>query len=324
MAHVLVFQCFRISILSGGVLESALFLRYVPGCRLVPVHTTLERSRTHAPATSATTVKTPIFLSTPEQAGCAAAIDQSLTIFWTLVERLHAAAQQQQPIHQVEEAIFRDLLAMGRSLLQAFLALSGDGDAGPTLTVAGDGPSDPPQILPRLDGPRPRPYLSIFGAIPIRRVCYGPDRVEAAPLDARSICPDGNIRICFSSGWASSSSMMRMPKRSRNSRRSWDWRSRSKLRKTSTASRAATWNPFQIYLPTPAATEEGPILVVTADCKGVPWCARHCRLRRRPPTPRCRSWRTNAVARARRPTRRRWRRWARSIRSIRSCAPPTR
>src|ERR1019366_9937958 len=28
--------------------------------------------------------------------------------------------------------------------------------------------------------------------------------------------------------------------------------------------------PFQNHLPTPAATEEGPILVVTADCKGVP------------------------------------------------------
>ena len=28
--------------------------------------------------------------------------------------------------------------------------------------------------------------------------------------------------------------------------------------------------PFQNHLPTPDATEEGPILVVTADCKGVP------------------------------------------------------
>ena len=69
--------------------------------------------------------------STPKQRACVMAIDRSLTIFWTLVERLQAAADQRQPIHQVEEAIFRQLLAMGLSLLQAFVALSGDGDVGP-------------------------------------------------------------------------------------------------------------------------------------------------------------------------------------------------
>src|SRR3954449_12850888 len=80
--------------------------------------------------------------STPEQRAAAMAIDASLTLFWALVERLHAAADQHQPIHQVEETVFRQLLAMGLSLLQAFLATSGDGDAGPTLTLPGDRPAD--------------------------------------------------------------------------------------------------------------------------------------------------------------------------------------
>ena len=56
---------------------------------------------------------------TPEQQACSLAIDRSLTAFWLLVERLHAASREQQPIHQVEEMIFRDLLAMGHSLLRA-------------------------------------------------------------------------------------------------------------------------------------------------------------------------------------------------------------
>src|SRR3954463_1909923 len=73
--------------------------------------------------------------TTPEQRGCSQAIDQALSIFWTLAERLRNAADQQQPIHQVEEIIFRDLLTMGLSLLRAFLAASGDGDMGPTLTI---------------------------------------------------------------------------------------------------------------------------------------------------------------------------------------------
>ena len=122
---------------------------------------------------------------TPEQA----AVAQAHNLFWILVERLRSAADQQQPIHHVEEAVFRQLLVMGHALLQAFLAASGEGDVGPTLSVLGERPSDPPQVLPRLDEPRSRPYLSIFGAIPIARVCYGHARVEAVPLDARLHLP---------------------------------------------------------------------------------------------------------------------------------------
>ena len=98
--------------------------------------------------------------TTPEQRSCARDIDQALAIFWTLVERLRNAAEQQQPIHQVEEIIFRDVLTIGRALLRSFLAASGDGDVGPTLTIPGEIPDEPPQVLPRLDAPRSRPYLS--------------------------------------------------------------------------------------------------------------------------------------------------------------------
>ncbi len=59
---------------------------------------------------------------------------------------------------------------MGRGLLQAFLALSGDGDVGPTLTISGETPSEPPRILPRLDDPRARTYLSIFGEVVIESI----------------------------------------------------------------------------------------------------------------------------------------------------------
>ena len=95
--------------------------------------------------------------TTPEQQGCSRAIDQALSLFWTLVERLQDAADQQQPIHQVEEMIFRDLLAIGLAMLRAFLDSSGTGDVGPTLTILGESPEEPPQVLPRLETPRSRP-----------------------------------------------------------------------------------------------------------------------------------------------------------------------
>src|SRR4051812_16730952 len=123
--------------------------------------------------------------TTPEQRSCAQDIGQGLTISWNLVERIQNAADAQQPIHRVEEIIFRDVLKIGLALLGSFLAASGDGDVGPTLTIPGETPDEPPQILPRLDAPRSRPYRSIFGEVAIERVGYGDDRLDAAPLDAR-------------------------------------------------------------------------------------------------------------------------------------------
>jgi hypothetical protein len=91
--------------------------------------------------------------TTPEQA----AVDHAHNLFWTLVERLRSAADHHLPIHHIEEAIFRQPLVMGHSLLQAFLASSGEGDLGPTLIVPGERPADPPRVWPRLDERRSRP-----------------------------------------------------------------------------------------------------------------------------------------------------------------------
>jgi hypothetical protein len=216
-------------------------------------------------AAVAPTVKFPASRS-PEQA----AVDQSLSVFWTLVERLHAAVDQHQPIHQVEEAIFRDLLVMGRSLLQAFLASSGDGDLGPTLTLLADLPSDPPRVVPRLDRIRPRPYLSIFGEVSVARVCYGEGRIEAAPLDARLHLPRRQYSYLFQQ-WLGAFVV--------------DDAHAEAIKKLGTIlglevsvkasedlnrEQGSDVEPFQNHLPSPEATEEGPILVVTADCKGVP------------------------------------------------------
>ena len=56
--------------------------------------------------------------STPEQAACEMKIDEGLKTFWNVVEHMQHAADRRQPIHQVEETIFRDLLVIGNWLLQ--------------------------------------------------------------------------------------------------------------------------------------------------------------------------------------------------------------
>jgi hypothetical protein len=208
--------------------------------------------------------------STPEQQACQKHIDQGLKTFWGLVERLQHAADQHQPMDQVEEAIFRDLLTIGRWMLQAFLDMAGTGDVGPTLTIAGDSHSDPDQELPRLDQPRERPYLSIFGAIDIERTCYGHDRVEAAPLDARLHLPRRQYSYLFQR-WLGAFVV--------------DDAHAEAIRKLETIlglgiavkasedlnrEQASDVEVFQDNLPVPDAAAEGPLLVVTADCKGVP------------------------------------------------------
>ena len=207
---------------------------------------------------------------TPEQQACSAKIDQGLKTFWNVVERMQHAADQHQPIHQVEEIIFRDLLVIGRWLLQAFLDMAGTGDVGPTLTVAGDSLSAPDQELPRLDQPRKRPYLSIFDEIDIERTCYGHDRVEAAPLDAQLHLPQRQYSYLLQQ-WLGSFVV--------------DDAHAEAIRKLGTIlgleitvrasedlnrEQASDVEVFQDRLPVPDAVDEGPLLVVTADCKGVP------------------------------------------------------
>jgi hypothetical protein len=220
-------------------------------------------------ATTAPAVKLPTY-STPEQASCSEVIDRSLNTFWSLVERLHRAADQHQPIHQVEEIIFRDLLAMGLELLRAFLSLSGDGDVGPNLTISGDGPDDPPQVLPRLDQPRRRPYLSIFGEVEVERIGYGHDRLEAAPLDARLHLPRRQYSYLFQQ-WlgvfvvddAHAEAIKKL-------QTILGLAVSVKASEDVNREQGSDGEPFQNHLLTPDAAEEGPILVVTADCKGVP------------------------------------------------------
>jgi hypothetical protein len=219
--------------------------------------------------TRAATVKFALPM-TPEQQACSAKIDEGLNTFWKLVEHMQHAADRHQPIHQVEETIFRSLLVMGRWLLQAFLDLAGTGDVGPTLTIAADSPTDPDRKLPRLDRPHKRPYLSIFDEIDIERTCYGQDRVEAAPLDAQLHLPQRQYSYLLQQ-WLGSFVV--------------DDAHAEAIRKLGTIlglditvrasedlnrEQASDVVIFQDRLPVPEADEEGPLMVVTADCKGVP------------------------------------------------------
>jgi len=208
--------------------------------------------------------------TTPEQRSGVGDIDHALTIFWALVERLRDAAEEERPIHQVEEIIFRDVLKIGLAMLRAFLASSGDGDVGPTLTIPGATPSERPQVLPRRDSSRSRPYLSIFGDVTIERVGYGHARLEVAPLDARLHLPRRQYSYLLQQ-WlgalviddAHAEAVERL-------RTILGLSIPVKASEDLNREQAGDVELFQDGLAVPEPSQEGPIVVVSADCKGVP------------------------------------------------------
>lgn len=208
--------------------------------------------------------------TTPEQQSCARDVDQALTLFWTLVERLQDAADDQKPIHQVEEMIFRDVLKIGHALLQSFLAASGDGDVGPTLTIPGDSADEPPHVLPRLDEPRSRPYLSIFGEVAIERVGYGEDRLDAAPLDARLHLPRRQYSYLLQQWLGAFVIDDAHVEAVRKLQMILGTTISVKASEDLNREQASDVELFQDSLPVPEPSQEGAIVVVTADCKGVP------------------------------------------------------
>jgi hypothetical protein len=208
--------------------------------------------------------------STPEQRACSQNIDEGLNTFWALVERLQNAADQRQPIHEVEETAFRQLLIVGRWLLQAFLDMAGSGDVGPTMIVAGDSPTDPDRELPRLEQTHARPYLSIFGEISIERTCYGRDRIEAVPLDAQLHLPQRQYSYLLQQWLGAFVVDDAHAEAVRKLETILGLKIAVKASEDLNREQACDVEPYQNNLSVPEPTEEGPILVVTADCKGVP------------------------------------------------------
>jgi hypothetical protein len=219
--------------------------------------------------TAAATVKFALPM-TPEQTACSRNIDEGLKTFWSVVEHLQHAAEKQQPIHQVEQTLFRNLLVIGRWLLQAFLDMAGTGDVGPTLTLAGEAPPDQDQELPRLEQPHKRPYLSIFGVLDIARTCYGHDRVEAAPLDAQLHLPQRQYSYRLQQWLGSFVVDDAHAEAVRKLGTILGLEITVKASEDLNREQASDVVVFQDRLPVPEAAEEGPLLVVTADCKGVP------------------------------------------------------
>lgn len=107
--------------------------------------------------------------------------------FDALKQALLEFAQQEVRIDLAEEYLFRDLQAVGLTMLESFAAAAGSGDEGEKVTRG-------ERELKRSDEPRRRWYRSVFGKLAIFRWIYSRGankKIEYAPTDARLGLPQG-------------------------------------------------------------------------------------------------------------------------------------
>jgi hypothetical protein len=187
--------------------------------------------------------------------------------FEQMLDFVRQAAEEGRRIDSVERDLMRQLLALGYTLLCSFVARQGDGDVGPkVITPGGD-------TARRLPEHHDRRYVSIFGELSITRAVYGTregQRIECVPLDERLGLPEGDFsyvledwtqRLCLKESFAAAGQSLEMLLGLRLGTRALEQMNQV----------VASYAPsFQASLEPPPACEEGPLMVVTADGKGVP------------------------------------------------------
>lgn len=189
------------------------------------------------------------------------------TVVPQILELLTTALQEQTPLHQVESGLWDLALQMGRRALTAFLQAHGRGDLGETLTLP-DG-----RQARRLEHLHRRRYVSIFGEFQLQRAVYGSragQELAFVPLDNRLQLPaspfsyvlqDWDQALVMEQAYGQVSQTMQRILKLRQSVDSLEGMNRH-------MAQDVAWFREVQATPPPAA-EEGPILVATADGKGV-------------------------------------------------------
>ena len=176
------------------------------------------------------------------------------------------AAKDGRTIDQVERDLWQSVLALGRTMLAVYVEGVGLGDLGETLAYEG-------RELKRLEAMHERRYVSVFGELMLPRYVYGSretQKHEVIPTDAVLGLPEGEFSdllaewdqaFCVQGSYESSRQTVQRILGLGQSVRSLEQMS---------LSMAEEVEDFRDSQPAPPAVEEGSILVLTADGKGVP------------------------------------------------------
>lgn len=184
-----------------------------------------------------------------------------------LVTIVADAFRDHTPIHTVEAMSLKVLLRAGQKALQLLVDSLGNGDVGDEHQLP-DGTT-----VTRSAEPAPRPYLSIFGPIDIRRFVYARRKgqaIEFAAIDACLALPAGKFSYLLQD-WDQSFAMEEpFGQTAKTVQKILGLKQFVDSLEHMNQEMAQSADVFQASLPAPPAKEEGEIFVQTADGKGVP------------------------------------------------------
>ena len=183
-----------------------------------------------------------------------------------LIQFVKHSASENIAIHEVERGLWSQLLELGHQTLGLFLQLSGNGDEGDQIVLSDGHPVN------RLKAPHPREYQSVFGEFTIERFVYGSregQKIEYVPLDEQLQLP--NCKFSYLLQDWDQSLAVEMPFKQVNEQLSklLGFNQSVNSLERINQSLAAHVDDFWAAQTAPPANEEGRILVVTADGKGV-------------------------------------------------------
>jgi hypothetical protein len=183
-----------------------------------------------------------------------------------IIELLTASLTEGRPVHEVEQGLWDLALQVGRRGLTAFFDAHGTGDLGASVTLP-DG-----QQAERLEELHPRRYVSIFGPFGLERAVYGSregQALEFVPLDNRLQLPhsvfsyvlqDWDQALAMEQPFGQVNQTIERILKLPQSVDSLEGVNRQQAQDVAL---------FRDLQGSPPAAEEGQIVVVTADCKGI-------------------------------------------------------
>ena len=184
-----------------------------------------------------------------------------------LEQYVRVAAQEGCPVHEVENEVWSRLLEIGGHAVGQFIAAQGPGDLGEGFTMP-DG-----RVLNRLDQLHARPYQSIFGRYELNRVVYGTregQKIEFVPLDQRLALPESGFSYLLQDWNQSLGVNHAFSQVNETIQKMLGFRQSVDSLERNNRQMASAVGSFRDSRPRPPADQEGQIIVITADNKGIP------------------------------------------------------
>lgn len=186
--------------------------------------------------------------------------------FDQLRELVRRSARQGRPLREFETKLLQTLMTIGSHCMVEFLKLQGDGDLGPAIDADSG-------RMTRSAEPRPRPLRTLFGEHTIHAYVYGRSlerKIDFRPVDVRLQLPEGKFSprfqeisqlLCVEQAFGQAAKTLEAIFGQTVAVHSLE-RINQNL--------AAPAEEFLFRIPIPAAQDEGEVLVVSGDGKGVP------------------------------------------------------